>query len=337
MSDVPTLEIAADWADRIDELDASERRTLIAWLNESEANLRAFTRMHALLRDPALLAVLEAATPAPMAPPLPEAVPMRRRSDRHPRPALQRARGMRIAAAVAGLAAVVAVPLLWREAVPPAPTVAAVADVLHTSPVGTRAQVRLRDGSQMTLDAASAVRVAFAEHARPVTLERGAARFEVAHDASRPFSVQSGVVRFTALGTNFSVDQLPAAVELHVYRGRVRVDQPGRSPIVVTGGEWVSVGAAPLRVQRFDPKAPSGLDSVWLNADGMRLDAALARIGRHSAVPIRLADPALGATRLSGRFRLDTPEQSTALIGALVGLTPQRQGDTIVLGAAKRR
>ncbi|WP_294332540.1 FecR domain-containing protein [uncultured Sphingomonas sp.] len=337
MSDVQTLEIAADWADRIDELDAIERRVLIAWLNESEANLRAFTRMHELLRDPALLAVLEAAKPLSVLPPLPDAVPQRRRSDRHPRPALQRARGMRIAAAAAGLAAVVAVPLLWREALPPAPKVAAVAGVLHTSPVGMRAQVRLGDGSQVTLDAASAVRVAFAAHARPVTLERGAARFDVAHDASRPFSVQSGQVRFTALGTNFSVDQLPGAVELHVYRGRVRVDEPGRSPIVVTGGEWVSVGAQPLRVQRFDPKTSGAFDSVWLSADGMRLDAALGRIGRHSAVPIRLADPALGATRLSGRFRLDTPEQSTVLIGALVGMTPQRRGDAIVLARAKGR
>lgn len=335
MTDPHTLEMAADWADRIDELDATERRALIAWLNTAEANLRAFTRMHELLRDPALLEVLEAAAPVPATPSLPAAVPMRRRSDRQPRPALQRKRGMQIAAAVAGLAAVVAVPLLWRESAPPVPRVATVAGVLHASPVGMREQVRLRDGSQMTLDAASAVRVAFAEHARPVTLERGAAQFDVAHDASRPFSVQSGQVRFTALGTNFSVDQLPGAVELHVYRGRVRVDQPGRSPIVVTGGEWVSVGAPPLRVQRFDPKAPSCLDSFWLSADGMRLDAALARIGRHSAVPIRLADPSLGATRLSGRFRLDTPEQSTALIGALVGLTPQRRGDAIVLVPAK--
>ncbi|WP_139809868.1 FecR family protein [Sphingomonas azotifigens] len=337
MVDAHTLETAADWADRIDELDPAERRTLIAWLNASDANLRAFTQMHDLLRDPALLEVLEAATPAPVAPPLPEAVPLRRRSDRQPRPALQRARGLRIAAVAAGLAAVVAVPLLWHEAAPPAPKVAAAPGFLYSSAVGTVEQLRLHDGSQITLDAASAVRVAFADHARPVTLERGAARFEVAHDASRPFSVQTARARFTALGTNFSVDQLPGEVELRVYRGRVRVDQPGRAPIVVTGGEWTSVGTAPLRVQHFDPKEPSCLDSFWLSAEGMRLDAALAHIGRYSAVPIRLADPSLGATRLSGRFRLDTPEKSAATIGALVGLTPRRQDGAIVLGAPNGR
>ncbi|UYY78900.1 FecR family protein [Sphingomonas sp. R1] len=335
MAEAAVLEIAADWADRIDALDAGERRLLIAWLNESEAHLRAFTRMHELLRDPALLEVLEAARPAAAA--LPDAVPRRRSTDRQPRAAARRVPARRIAAAAAGLAAVAAVPLLWRAAAPPAPKTAAVAGFRHASPVGQREQLRLRDGSTIALDAASTVRIAFADHARPVMLERGAARFDVAHDASRPFSVQSGAARFTALGTNFSVDQLPGAVELHVYRGRVRVDQPGRSPIVVTGGEWVSVGAAPLRVQRFDPRAPSGLDSIWLSADGMRLDAALARIGRHSAVPIRLADPALGATRLSGRFRLDTPAQSTALIGALVGLAPRRRGDAIVLEPPKAR
>lgn len=336
MVDASALEIAADWADRIDELDATERRVLIAWLNESEGHVRAFSRMHDLLRDPALLEVLQAAVvPAPAPAVLP--VQQRRRGDRQPRPAVRRLRGLQVAAVAAGLAAAVAVPLLRREAARPSAGVVATASTLFDSPVGQRQQVRLRDGSVLTLDAASSVRVAFAATARPVTLARGAARFEVAHDASRPFSVQAAQARFTALGTNFSVDQLPDAAELRVYRGRVRVDQPGRAPIVVTGGEWVRVGAQPLRVQRFDPKDPCCWDAHWLSADGMRLDAALARIGRYSAVPIRLADPALGATRLSGRFRLDTPEKSAALIGALVGLAPQRRGNAIVLGAPKTR
>ncbi|WP_169804557.1 FecR family protein [Sphingomonas pituitosa] len=335
MIDAQALGTAADWADRIDELDAAERQRLIVWLNESEENLRAFTRMHDLLRDPALLEVLQA--PATVTPSLAEVVPPRRRSDRRPRSALQRVRGMRAAAVAAALAAVVSVPLLWRQTAPPAAKMEARAGTLLDSAVGKRAIVRLRDGSVMTLDAASAVRVAFAAKARTLSLERGAARFEVAHDAGRPFSVQAAHARFTALGTNFSVDQLPGAVELRVYRGRVRVDQPGRAPIVVTGGEWASVGAEPLSVRRFDPKEPSCLDSFWLSADGMRLDAALAHIGRYSAVPIRLADPSMGATRLSGRFRLDTPEKSAALIGALVDLELQRQGGAIVLGAPKGR
>lgn len=336
MAEDGVLEIAADWADRIDELDATERRALIAWLNQAEAHVHAFSRMHGLLRDPALLEVLAERAAIAAAPPLPVAVPRRRRGDQPVPAVLRRVRGIRLAALAAGLATIVAVPLLLREASPPAPRVAAVAGDLHESPVGKRATLRLEDGSTLTLDAASAVRVAFAARARSVTLERGAARFEVAHDRSRPFSVQAGQARFTALGTNFSVDRLPGAAELHVYRGRVRVDRPGQAPIVVTGGEWVSVGQGTPRVQRFDARSPSNWDDSWLSADGMRLDAALARIGRYSAVPIRLANPALGATRLSGRFRLDTPEQSAALIGALVGLAPERRGDAIVLRAAHR-
>ncbi|WP_010544301.1 FecR family protein [Sphingomonas elodea] len=333
MTEPTALEVAADWADRMDTLDPAERRALIAWLNESGAHVHAFSRMHDLLRDPALLEVLQAAQ-------APRAIPAlrRRRSDSlPPRPALRRRRGLQVAAVAAGLAAAVAVPLLLRQATPPAPSVAENSGYLIESPVAKRSMVRLRDGSTMTLDAASAVRVAFARRARPVQLEKGAARFEVAHDPSRPFSVQAGQARFTALGTNFSVDQLPGGVELRVFRGRVRVDQPGRAPIVVTGGEWLSVGAAPLRPQRFDPKAASGLDDAWLSADGMRLDAALTRIERYSAVPIRLADPTLGGTRLGGRFRLDTPEKSVALIGALVGMEPHRKGGALVLERPKTR
>lgn len=331
MADADALEIAADWADRIDELDAAERRRLITWLNESEAHVRAFSRMHMLLRDPALLEVLQALE-TPNAAPLAFPSQQRRRSDRRPRRVLERLRGARLAAIAAGLAAAVAVPLLLLRAPAPPPGVTAPPPANRlASAVGQRRVAQLADGSTVTLDAASAVRIAFAPDARPVTLERGAARFDVAHDAARPFSVATARARFTALGTSFSVDQLANAVELRVYRGRVRVDQAGRAPVVVMGGEWIRLGAAPSWKQRLDVAAGSEWNDLWLNAEQMRLDAALERIARYSATPIRLADPGLGAQRFSGRFRLDSPEKSAALIGALFGLAPKRQDDGIVL------
>jgi transmembrane sensor len=41
--------------------------------------------------------------------------------------------------------------------------------------------------------------------------------------------------------------------------------------------------------------------------------------------------PASAGQSFSGRFRLDAPEQSLALIGALFGLEPQRRGGAIYL------
>lgn len=334
MTDDLALEIAADWADRIGELDAAERRDLIAWLNQDPAHAQAFSRMHALLRDPALLELLEARHEATIAPSV--ATP-RSTSRRRIPAALQRRRGVGLAAIAAGLAAAVAVPMLLREPVPAGGPVAAPAGERFASAVGERRTLRLSDGSTMTLDAASTVVTRFAARARNLELERGAARFDVAHDASRPFQVWTPQARFTALGTNFSVDRLQSAVELRVYRGRVRVDAAGAAPVVLTAGEWTRVGTAPSGIRRFDLKADDGWQDKWLNADQMRLDAALERIGRYSAVPIRLADPPRGAERFSGRFRLDTPAESAALIGALFGLEPERGTGGLVLGAKPRQ
>ena len=52
----------------------------------------------------------------------------------------------------------------------------------------------------------------------------GEARFEVAHDADRPFSVQSGEIHTEVLGTVFDVNAYPGShAQVILYEGRVRI------------------------------------------------------------------------------------------------------------------
>ncbi|MCJ2187830.1 FecR/PupR family sigma factor regulator, partial [Novosphingobium beihaiensis] len=75
------LETAADWADRLGELNEAERRTLSAWLEESPEHAQAFARMRRLMTDTALIEALEpeegGAAEAEPAPALPPAAPRR--------------------------------------------------------------------------------------------------------------------------------------------------------------------------------------------------------------------------------------------------------------------
>src|SRR5262249_25765545 len=61
-------------------------------------------------------------------------------------------------------------------------------DVYRTQ-AGERRVVTLSDGSQIALDSRSEVRVRYTAHARELILAKGQARFDVAHDVERPFSV----------------------------------------------------------------------------------------------------------------------------------------------------
>ncbi|OMJ33804.1 hypothetical protein BSZ14_01520 [Sphingomonas sp. Sph1(2015)] len=314
------LEQAADWADRLDTLSRNERAALGAWLNAAPEHRAALSRMVRLLGDPALFDVVEQATRdvAPP-PPLPRARPRRWAASGMVRPRRRVAVGL-----AAALAAAVAAPVIWHVAAPDATV-----ERVYASSVGQQRQVALPDGSDMTLDADSRVAIAFSDSGRDLTLESGAARFEVRHDAARPFAVTTPEGQMVALGTNFSVDRGAGHSELRVYRGRVRLTVPGQAAVVVTGGHWAEAGAGRIMVHDFDVARYQGWQDRWLSGDRIRLGDAVARLGRYSARPIRLADPALADETFNGRFRLDTPFESLTLIGALFDLSVKDDGRTI--------
>lgn len=338
-----TLELAADWADRFGDLTPDERRELAAWLEESASHARAFARMRRLMGDSALIEACETRAAAGL-PPLPglrpdtgHALRPRRRLQVPARPALTRRQAL-----AAGIAGALALPLagygFMEAAAPDAP-----APLRFASKVGERRRLTLPDGSGLLLDAASRVAVDFSQAARRVVLEQGAARFDVRHDPARPFAVHTPHAAMVALGTSFSVDRLARASELRVFSGRVGLEVPQRDRLEVSAHRWALVesnrggngagngGAARVTSGRFDPAARADWQDDWLDADAMPLGFAVERLARYSPVPMRIADPKLGRLTFSGRFRLDQPEQSLELIGALFGLRPQRRGDTLYL------
>ena len=66
---------------------------------------------------------------------------------------------------------------------------------------GERRVVTLSDGSQVALDAQSEVRVAYSDSARALTLVQGQARFDVAKNPMRPFTVEAAGTKVVATGT----------------------------------------------------------------------------------------------------------------------------------------
>lgn len=328
------IETAADWADRYDDLDEAGRRELARWLEQSPEHGRTFARMRQVLQDGALAEALES-TASVVEVPIPE-LPRQRPSAMRPglRRTGQEAPGLgRRQALAAGLAALAVVPLgsyfLFRndKDVPASP-------LRFASAVGKRRHFTLPDGSGLLLDAASSVAVHFTADMRAVELERGAARFDVCHDAARPFEVRTPGASMTALGTSFSVDRLTGASELRVFSGRVRMAADGHDAFVVPAREWALFDGSATSRGNFDAETRPDWQNDWLDADSMRLGFAIERLARYSETPIRLGDPALASRTFSGRFRLDRPEQSLALIGALFGLEASRRADGIYLVTA---
>lgn len=95
--------------------------------------------------------------------------------------------------------------------------------------------IRLEDGSTIELSAASSISIDFTPSLRRVVLRRGEAYFTVTPDLRRPFVVEAGELRATALGTAYSVSMSSERTSVAVTEHSVRVEANGRLIDLIEG------------------------------------------------------------------------------------------------------
>lgn len=96
----------------------------------------------------------------------------------------------------------------------------------HFAPPGVKSNLTLQDGSKVILNSASSLKYIknFEPHQRVLEL-RGEAFFEVAKDENRPFSVKTGPVTTTALGTSFNIKAYESeSIDIALLTGLVAID-----------------------------------------------------------------------------------------------------------------
>ncbi|SHM90829.1 FecR family protein [Mucilaginibacter sp. OK098] len=97
---------------------------------------------------------------------------------------------------------------------------------LISVPKGEKKNLLLADGSTVFLNSGSAIRIPsnYNVKSREVSLS-GEAYFEVKHNAAKPFTIHSGKLLITDLGTAFDVKAYPEDREIHVAveSGKVQV------------------------------------------------------------------------------------------------------------------
>jgi transmembrane sensor len=198
---------------------------------------------------------------------------------------------------------------------------------LHENNGARPMPVELADGSRLVLDAQTRVRVRFSRDARRIELQRGQASFDVAHDASRPFSVSVGPATATAVGTHFNIDRWNDDATITLFEGVLDVAAAsswpgaGDAPARLGAGQQVTVRSK--RISPVTPAQPAAV-SAWeqgnLVFSDVSLDQAVAGVNRYGGPPITLADPALGRLRISGIFRAGDPESFSKGVARLHGL-----------------
>lgn len=217
---------------------------------------------------------------------------------------------------------------------------AAEAPAAHYVAGKTVRSIRLADGSRVTLDEGAALRELEDAGERRFLLLRGRARFEVAHDAARPFIVEAGEGRVIAHGTVFDVAIEGKMVRVALVDGSVEVrglpaQRLGRDPArFLSPGEQLLVGDG--QVGAPSPANPAALSwaATMISFEDIPLGEAIAAFNRSGGRPVRLADQATKSRGLSGAFRRDDPRAFANALAASFGLEVMEETDgSLVLRA----
>lgn len=203
---------------------------------------------------------------------------------------------------------------------------------------GEQRDVALADGSTLHLNGATSLDVTLDEKQRQVALNRGEAYFDVAHEKDRPFVVRAGASSTRVLGTAFDVDMARGEVKLAVYRGRVRFGGIGTdSHSVEVPAGWRSrfEGGVAHAPTRFDATQQDWRQD-WVDTDDMRLADLVDALNRRGGPMILEPSPALGSIALSGRFKLDKPQQLLRAIGTVYGFQVVTEGEKLRLAPAEQ-
>ncbi len=299
------------------ELPPGEREAFDRWMQD-DRNAAAFQ------------AVVRTWETADSAAHLPEAIGMRsaalesyrtvhrRRWARRPATRFGGARSWWAGGIAAALLLAVATPFMLGDSARP-----------YRTEVGERRVALLDDRSRLSLDADSLVEVDMTDKQRELTLVRGRARFDVAKDPLRPFTVVVGDKMVVATGTSFSVEMIGKELRVLLYHGRVSVLDRGdpahaRKELQMEPGQEmiapIGARAKPTLVS-FDPERSASWETGQLSFGDEPLALAAARMNRYSDRKLVLGDAKVAGVRVNGVF---TAGDTAAFVEGVTRMNPVR-------------
>lgn len=169
----------------------------------------------------------------------------------------------------------------------------------------------LGSGTRIVLGPDSAIAVKSQSGRQEVHLLRGMGAFDISDIAGHSVVVQApDGRRFSTTAARFDLSQEAGYLNLAVGTGTIDTTWAGP----VSEGRWTRLpsGTDIGESGHFDPAMTGAWQHGTLVADAEPLAALVERIGRWMQAPVIIADPRLGAQRISGLFDIRDPEQALA-------------------------
>lgn len=195
----------------------------------------------------------------------------------------------------------------------------------YSTTIGEQRSIELADGSTVSMNSKSRVRVRYSKGERAVDLLEGQALFHVAKDGARPFVVSADGTRVRAVGTQFDVYERRSGTVVTVLEGEVAVLAPvvteARRPapgaavldvpatISVSAGEQVTVTSKLTRkADHADVAAATAWTERRIVFESATLSDVAEEFNRYNERQLVIQDPQLYDFHISGAFSSTDPD-----------------------------
>lgn len=212
-----------------------------------------------------------------------------------------------------------------------------VGDQPFVTALGERRVLTLADGSHVSMDARTQVAVSLSDDQRRLEIAAGRAKFDVAAEPDRPFTVEAGGHIVVATGTSFSTERIDGKLHVIVYEGKVVVlngampdpqtllalrRNPGAGVVALhPGQEFVVQDGTAQGVIRNDVVGSSSWEAGMLEFIEEPLSDAAAQLNRYSTRAIVVTDARAAAIKVDGVFKAG---QTDAFVEAIARVYPVR-------------
>ena len=250
-----------------------------------------------------------------------------------------------------GLAAslVCTVLALWFLAVQPSSSLYQVSNERpnqYETAIGEISTIGLPDGSVVTLNTDSAIRIDFTGVQRRLWLVRGEAYFDVAKDPNRVFSINTGEKTIRVIGTKFNVRKSEQTLKISVTEGLVAVQPSTRSSTdqiefshaetLLPAGSIGAFNGTSEVIAKVTPKEVLS-DQQWRKGvfrfDDEPLSKVITEFNRYRQKKITLQSEGLGKLKISGVFKLKDGDSILSALEAALPVDVARYPNYIELSA----
>lgn len=209
------------------------------------------------------------------------------------------------------------------------------ADTSYQTAYGKIQEIRLPDGSAVTLNGHSMLRVAnhLADNpVREVWLD-GEAFFAIAKRHGAKFIVHTATAQVEVLGTEFNVNSRQEQTYVVLNEGKVQLTATNQPAVMMQPGDMATVTptSSQIQVKRVAPALYDAWKESYLILDGKSLPEIISSLQDTFGVTIKLDDAQLTQKKLTGKLQTRVIEDCIDNLALILDAEVKKDGTTYVI------